>query len=599
MNLPIMISLATTVFFGLLAIYFSIKEEKLKKTLKEHDELQKRRVYEISVLKSIQDRIGYSLDIERVVDTLTGSLKNLFPYSTVSSLLIHEGEVVIKTTIEEKVGTTFLEQVRKSMLASMGSLLNTPLPTHIEEVRTGIMVDEGNMQTLSSFFHIPLIVNGQPVGLISICSTKPGLYKEADMTILYQLAATASNALSKLKEVISTEQEKLMAMITSLADGIVMIDNAYKLTFINQSARNLIGIPHLTSPTIFDVVNMLSKQKDVGAEIKESLSQNKVIEEKDLQLGDNKTTQVTITPVLGPVEDPTSMTRKVLGVTVLIHDITLEKGLQQMKEDFTNAVVHELRSPLTAIKAASEMMIGSTDLSQSDKKLATIIEQQSKRLLNEINSLLDAAKLEAGHFTVWQAPNDIGKIAMDTISLFQPEAQHKNITLAYKIEDALPQAFIDTTRIAQVLENLLSNSLKFTPSGGMITVKIVSQYNNQLPKTLTNPGILVSVTDTGIGIPLDKQKQLFAKFSQVKSEHLTMRADHATIAEPSEEGTGLGLYIAKGIIEAHGGNMYVNSSPDHGTTIFFTLPVAKEEAKTLLNPKLQNVLEQYTPKILN
>lgn len=585
-------------FFGILAVFFSFTEERLRKTLKERDEIQKRRVYEISVLKTIQDRIGYSLDVDQVIDTLTGSLKNLFPYSTVSSLVLHEDGVVVKTTLEERVGTNFLEQVKKSMLASISSLLSSPLPQHIEDLRTGVVVDDTNTAPLASFFHIPLIINGQIAGLISICSTKPGLYKEADMTIMYQLTATASNALSKLKSVIATEQEKLMAMITSLADGIVMIDNTYKLTFINQSARNLIGIPHLTNPTIFDVVNMLSKEEDFGAKIKDSLSQNKITEEKELHLQEGKIAQVIITPVLGPAEDYESIDRKVMGVTVLIHDITLEKGLQQMKEDFTNAVVHELRSPLTAIKAASEMMTDNIELPQSDKKLATIIEQQSKRLLNDINSLLDAAKLEAGHFTVWQAPTDISKVVKQTLELFQPEAEKKHIVLDFRVEDALPMGFIDSARIAQVFNNLFSNSLKFTPNGGKISVKIVSQYNNQLPKTLTNPGILVSVSDTGIGIPQEKQKDLFSKFSQIKPPDLSMRPDQHNGSETAE-GTGLGLFIAKGIVEAHGGNIYVNSASNQGTTIFFTLPVAKEEAKPLLNPKLQNVLEQYQPKVLH
>lgn len=572
----------------------------MQKELAQREVIQKRRVYEISVLKTIQERIGYSLDIERVIDTLTGSLKNLFPYSTVSSIVIHDNSLVMKTTLEERIGTQFLESVKKSMLASLSSLLSTPLPVHIEEVRTGLLVDELNTQPLASFFHIPLIVNGAAVGLISICSTKPGLYKEEDMTIMYQITATASSALTKLKELIQSEQEKLMAMITSLADGIVMIDNSYKLTFINQSAKNLLGIPHLTTPTIFDVVNMLSKEKDFGQKIKDSLSQNTVVEEKQLHLTE-KTVQVIVTPVLGPVAELDSPNRKVMGVTVLIHDITLEVGLQQMKEDFTNAVVHELRSPLTAIKAASEMMTTSVELPQSEKKLAQIIDEQSKRLLNDINSLLDAAKLEAGHFSVWQAPNDMSKVALEAVALFHAEAEKKHIMLDVKVEDTLPQAFIDTMRIAQVLNNLISNSLKFTPENGKIIVKIVSQYNNQLPKTPTNPGILVSVSDTGIGIPADKQKKLFAKFSQINPQQpMSMRADVANKQNLAmEEGTGLGLYIAKGIVEAHGGNMYVNSSPETGTTIFFTLPVAEEEQKTLLNPKLQNVLEQYTPRVLN
>jgi signal transduction histidine kinase len=351
----------------------------------------------------------------------------------------------------------------------------------------------------------------------------------------------------------------------------------------------MLGIPHLTNPTIFDVVNMLSKESDFGEKIKEALSSGKSIHMQELHLVE-KTVQVVLTPVFGPAEefqDPSL--KKVMGVTVLLHDITLQESLSQKKEDFTNAVVHELRSPLTAIKAAAEMMVTSDSVETSQHKLATIIDEQSKRLLNDINSLLDAAKMESGHFTVWQAPVNIAPIIQEAISLFQPQADKKHITLSAHIEEALPQSFIDTTRIGEVLNNLISNSLKFTPENGHIVVRVVSQYSPQLPKTATNPGLLISISDDGIGIPQDKQKKLFTKFSQIRSSQTP---------EPSE-GTGLGLYIAKGIVETHGGNMYINSTPGKGTTIFFTVPVAKEEKKVLLNPKLQEVIERYTPKVLN
>lgn len=585
MNLSILLSIGTTLVFGSLAVYFSIREELLRKGLRQRDELQKRRLYEISVLKAIQERIGYSLDVERVIDTLTGSLKNLFPYSTSSSLLLHEETMLCKLNLEERVSTTYIEQVKKSMLASLAGLVDRPLPQHMEELRTGLIPDETNSAPLSSFFHIPLIVNGQVVGLISICSTKPGLYKDEDMTILYQLTAAASNALSRLRDVISIEQEKMLAMITSLSDGILMIDKDYTLTLINQAAKDFLSIPHVTRPTIFDVVNMLSKTTDFGAKIKESLSQDKVIETQEIQL-ENKTVQVVITPVHGPKD--MNNKQDVLGVTVLLHDITLEKSLGHMKEDFTNAVVHELRSPLTAIKAAAEMMVGEENLEMSQKRLLTIIDEQSKRMINDINSLLDAAKLESGTFTLYQNPYSLKDIVQKTIELYTPIAQRKQIQLQSFVEETLPPAFVDSTRIEQVLNNLLGNSLKYTKEGGTITIKAVGQYSPQLPTTPTNPGILVSVTDTGIGIPQERQKEIFQKFIQVQHDNKAL-----------SEGTGLGLYIAKGIVVSHGGNMYVNSAVNQGTTIFFTLPVAHEEKKALLNPKLQEVLERYTPKVLN
>ncbi|HXS15363.1 MAG TPA: HAMP domain-containing sensor histidine kinase, partial [Candidatus Saccharimonadales bacterium] len=343
-------------------------------------------------------------------------------------------------------------------------------------------------------------------------------------------------------------------------------------------------------PSLFEVVPLLSKNGDLGAKIKESLSLGKTIAEKELQLED-KTVEVIITPVLGPIENYEEPQRRaIMGVTVLLHDITLEKSLENLKEEFTNAVVHELRSPLTAIKSASEVLGDTPDMPASVKRLATIIDQQSQRLLGEIASLLDAAKLEAGHLTVWQKPTDIVSVINDSLQLFQAEAEKKYVSIDTSIEKDLPQAFIDTNRIGQVLNNLLSNSLKFTHGHGHILVKITSLKNPQLPSSPTNPGILVSVSDDGVGIPPDKQKALFNKFSQIHN---------ASFGQELAQGTGLGLYIARGIVQSHGGTMTLQSVEGRGTTVFFTLPVAPIETKQALPPQFQEVLARYTPPMVN
>jgi len=551
----------TTVFFGLVAIFLSVKEERTKKVLKEREALQKRRVYEISTLKAIQDRIGYSLDIEKVIDTLSGSLKNLFPYSTASSLLLKQDKLVLKTTIDERVSSSFIEQVKKSMLASLSTLLDTSIPTHIEETKTGLVVDETNTKMMASFFNIPLVVSGEVIGLITIASTQPSLYVEEDMTILYQMTSQAASALSKLKEVIRYEESKLLAMITSLTDGVLMIDTTFTISIINTAAKKFLNIEHIENPSIFDVVSPLSRKYDFGAKIKEAMVKNTVITEQELALLD-KIVAVVITPVVSA----TNGQSHIIGATILIHDITLEKSLAKLKEDFTNTVVHELRSPLTAIKAAAELMEWAHNLDENQKKLINIIDEQSKRMLADITSLLDAAKLESGHFTVWQAANDIKKIIQDSIDLFLPEAEKKHIALLSDVTPNLPMGFVDPMRVSQILNNLLSNSLKFTNPGGRIDIKASMQHNEYLPHTLINPGILIAVTDNGIGIPKEKQGMLFNKFSQITQD---------THTPVGHEGTGLGLYVSKGIVEAHGGTIFLNSTPGVGTTISFTLPIAQ------------------------
>lgn len=560
MSLPFFIAIGTTILFGVLAIYFSVREQNFKRELKQREELQKRRLYEIATLRAIQDRIGYSLDIERVIDTITGSLKNLFPYSTASSLVIEPNKLIFKTAIEEEISRNFIEEVKKSMVASLSALLSKPLPNHIEEVRTGTLPSENNKHILASFFHIPLVVNGNIVGLINVSSTKPGLYKDADMTILYQMTNIASNALSRLQEVIHTEEEKLLALIGSLSDGVLFIDKKLNLRLINSTAKKLLGISEKETVTIADVLPILSQVFAVSDAIQQAMTTKQSWEKQEIHLGTK-----TIRALILPVTSTENGNEEIIGTTITLQDTTLATSLATLKEDFTNGIVHELRSPLTAIKSGAELLLQDETLSASNEKLLTIIDEQTKRMLSDINSLLDAAKMEAGKFSIEMTKQSLKPLFEDSIALFHPEAEAKHIILQTEIPEDLPEVSMDKAKIEQVLENLLSNSMKYTPSGGTIKISASQQFNEHLPAGPTNPGILISVSDTGTGIPKDKQATLFSKFSQVGSSPIP----HA------QQGTGLGLYISKGIILSHHGQIFLSSDEGKGTTISFTLPLVQ------------------------
>ena len=159
-----------------------------------------RRMYEVSILKELGDRIGYSLNVQKIVDVITGSLRRLLDYSTVSYLLFaDEGRVVFHCVLEESVNKQFIESIRGQMTAARGALSSRDMkPDEIDESISGTITDEANRIGIKSFFNIPVVINGQPVGLLNISSTKPGLYKEEEMTILYTIMNHASPPLSPL-----------------------------------------------------------------------------------------------------------------------------------------------------------------------------------------------------------------------------------------------------------------------------------------------------------------------------------------------------------------------------------------------------------------
>jgi signal transduction histidine kinase len=559
-----------TVLCGFLAVIFFLREERLRKQLHERDRAQRHKYYEMAILKEIQDRVGYSLDLEKVVEVIQTSLKYFLSYSTTSALIIKDDRVVFITNADEPINPLYLEEVKNSMFASLTTITDRPLPLTLDHVVTGITAQQDQSVRPESSFHIPLFIQNHVVALINVSSVKPNLYKEAEITALTQIANQASKALTKLQEVLAIEKGKLMAMIGSLVDGVFMLDTSGHLLIINEAAKSYLKIKK-TQPSLNDVFAAFSDTIDIQGKINESIIDNRLVAVKELDLF-GRTMQLFITPVLKPTQTGVYYTRDqekygIIGASVLLHDITLEKSVAKMKEDFTNMMVHELRAPLTAMKDSAHLMLTMDNLEPDEtKKLLAIIHSQSARLLEDVTSLLDAAKLEAGRFTIQKTPSDIRNVITERVQFFTPQAQSKHISLTAQIDEHLPVASFDPLRISQVLNNLLSNSLKYTPENGKILVKVSANA----------ACISVLVADTGSGIPKAKQGVLFSKFGQIMNS-VGLGTTHLS-------GTGLGLFITKGIIEAHDGKISLASEEGKGTTVMFTLPIQLENATAVNLP---------------
>ena len=557
MDLSEIFSILLILIFGSISIYYSLREQKEKKNLVNRENLQKQKTYHIEILKQLQERIGYSLDIEEIVDVITKSLKDLFLYTSASSMVIKENKLIFKTNLQEGVNRIYIESVKKSMLASLSILLGK-IPEVIEETLLGTPLDYTNPLSPKSFFNIPLMVNNKILGLINISSVKDKLYSESEMSLLYEITNQASSALSKLENVLETEKGKLVSLISSLADGVIMVDQKKQIKIINNTAKIFLGI-NKKDPSYFEVIELIEAKYSLSEKIESCLFEGKIIEDKEVNI-DGKTLQIFITPVLRSNE---TGNKKPIGVSILLHDITLEKQLANIREDFTNMVVHEIRAPLTSIKASSDLLLEKKDMLSEEEKdqMLSIVNKQSRVLLDEVGSILDAAKIEANKFTIYKEKTNLKKTIVDASSALLPIAIKKQITIDLKLSDTLPDLEIDKTRITQVINNLVSNSLKFTPEGGSIIIS----------SALKQDYILVSVSDTGSGIPKEEQSHLFSKFYQVRKFPQGV----------ATKGTGIGLYIVKGVVKAHGGTVWVESEENKGTKISFTLPLTETTTKDI------------------
>lgn len=542
------IAIAATIVFGIIAIIFSLREEKAIKQLVDNELKQKQRLFEVTMMKEIQDRIGYSLDIEIVVDVIMGSLDSLLHYSTVTALVAERDHITLKTHVKETVSRQYLSTTKTILLKAFGMLEEADISAIPDGNISGVPLDDLNHGTPVSWFQVPLIVNDRVVCMLNISSALPNAFTESEMTTLYKIADQTSHALSRLENILTVEKGKLMAMIGSLVDGLFMLDLKGDLTIINDAAKDFLAIPK-DNPSTIDLMSALPNSYDFSSKIQRAINHKRQIEEKEVTIGE-KIFQIFITPVF---DVSVTTEKKVIGVSVLLHDITLEKSVAKMKEDFTNVMVHELRSPLTAIKASSELLMEPpAPLSEEEKtKIIGLIAQQSRKMLDEVALILDAAKLEAGLFTIQKIPGDVKKLIAERVQVFQAVAHEKFINLVVDVDESIPTFNFDPIHVGQVINNLISNALKFTSSGG--TIKITAKP--------TIGSVMIAVSDTGAGIPKEKIHLLFTKFTQLSG------AEHGSV------GTGLGLYIVKGVVEAHGGTVSVESEEGRGTTFTLTLPL--------------------------
>ena len=252
------------------------------------------------------------------------------------------------------------------------------------------------------------------------------------------------------------------------------------------------------------------------------------------------------------------------------------RELDRLKSNFLATVSHELRTPLTSVIGYSEMLLEGLagDLQPEQGEYVRTIMEKGENLLQIITSILDISKIESGRVSLTQSEVDLADVTRAAVTTVHPQAQKKTVALDSQLAPELPRVPADRDKIRQCLVNLLSNAVKFTPEGGRVTVE-VGRYTGPrrhppegqdhgfaLFEPRENHFVKLSVTDTGIGIPADKLDRVFDTFFQV---------DNSSTREYG--GTGLGLSIVKSYVEAHGGEVWVDSAPGTGSTFSILLPL--------------------------
>jgi signal transduction histidine kinase len=256
--------------------------------------------------------------------------------------------------------------------------------------------------------------------------------------------------------------------------------------------------------------------------------------------------------------------RKHTGFFFILNDLRVIKRLERMKGDFNSMIVHDLRSPMNVIQGFVELIRNKVvgEINEEQEELLDIVKENVKKVLALVDNFLVASKLEVGKFSIDLKLGEINSLVRQQVDNNRVLTRSKNINIELDLDRNLPLLMFDNLRIDQVLNNLLSNALKFTPDNGNIQVKTYLLREAEGEKELLSA--CVSVKDTGVGIPKDKLPYVFEKYEQVDdNQSFNIR------------GTGLGLSICKEIIHLHDGKIWVDSEPENGSTFYFTLPIVQ------------------------
>ncbi len=381
----------------------------------------------------------------------------------------------------------------------------------------------------------------------------------------------------RLERRLAETTDYLNLLIESLNDGFYAMDAQGRFTFCNQTLLDMLGLTfpdELLYKEPRDIV-MPEEVAKIERMLERRRRGEKVFFETLLRRSDGTPIPVQVSSA------PLFRGGSFVGIVGIAHDLSerkrleamveqshqdLEKAyeelsvLDKMKSDFIAIASHELRTPLSIIKGyADAFQYGELgELTPLQLEKIKIVNARADQMTKIINDLLDITRLEEGRLVGQRWPAPVEGLVVNAVSEYKTRAAEKGLELSHHVEEGLPPVSVDVWRVHQVLENLISNAIKFTPAGGSVTV---------LARRPAEPGVVeFEVRDTGPGIPLHEQKRLFTMFYQVETD-----------STRSAGGLGLGLVISKGIVESHGGRIWVESEPGKGSSFKFTLPVHEEE----------------------
>ena len=356
------------------------------------------------------------------------------------------------------------------------------------------------------------------------------------------------------RKIATQERDRNVAIVRHFADGIMILEQQ-KIILVNPVFERFfnVNVRELLEKNILDFIHHKNLQGLVQLLSQESF----ILDRHELLINPNLAVEVSTILMFETSEEPKRM-------MIVIHDVTREKVVEQLKTDFVSLAAHQLRTPLSIIKWSMRSILDGDfgKLTSDQLEFFNKIDQTNERMIRLVNDLLNAARIEEGRYVYKTEKHDVVEVVKQVVEALQSMAQGKGVVLVF--DDAAlkgrsyPEIDLDVEKMGIVFHNLVENGLSYNHKGGRVDVLV--DYRVEAKE------FLFTIKDTGMGIPLAESKRLFSRF---------FRASNAVRADT--EGTGLGLFISRNIVEGHGGKLWFETKEGQGTTFFVSLPCKEAE----------------------
>jgi PAS domain S-box-containing protein len=443
-----------------------------------------------------------------------------------------------------------------------------PYDTNIVDLQARVRQVEGKLgYTLGQVVGLPLLFEDELLGMIYLFRTEYA-FTQLDWQFLQGFADQAAVAVrnSRLYHQLETERSRLATIVENSAHGILILDAERRVLVINQALAAMLGVTpqSCVGKGCQEVLNLQDVQGDdicqmenfTGFPNRESLHC-----EGDLQRpgGSRLTVSVTYTPLYDDEE-------RLVNIIVNVHDITRFREEEEIKSTFTSIISHELKTPVALIKGYAQTLARPDAAwdAETARQSLQVIEEEADRLESLINNLLDVSRIQASGLRLDYADVNLERLARKVAEAYRTQTADHQLEVDFPA--SLPLVWGDEERLRQVLTNLVSNAIKYSPQGGLIRI---GGWLEQPAEATDHARVVLYIADQGIGIPAADLPKIFDRFYRVDSS-----------LRRSTAGAGLGLYLAKAIVEAHGGELWAHSEPGKGTTFFIGLPVEQGHEET-------------------